>query len=136
MNGVINYVRTIDITTNQINRRAKVITRKKIAMLTVAIFISLFAVVSANATACGVMSIVSIASIDTGDGGQVWLKNETTAACGNVASGANYLFNLPSTNTDKTLAVLLTAMSLGKNLWAAYDDSTNPGVLQIVSMQN
>ncbi len=136
MNGVINYVRLININTHQTNRRTKVITRKRIAVLTVAIFISLFAVVAANAQTCGIMSIVSIASIDSGDGGQVWLKNETTAACGNVAAGANYLFNLPSTNTDKTLAVLLTAMSLGKNLWAAYDDSTSPGVLQIVSMQN
>ena len=112
------------------------ITRKKVTMLAVAISITFFAAVSANAATCGVMSIVSIASIDSGNGGQVWLKNETSAACGNVAAGANYLFNLPSTNTDKTLAIILTAMSLGKNLWVAFDDSTNPGVLQITSMQN
>lgn len=112
------------------------ITRKKMAMLAVAILISLFAVVSANAATCGVMRINGIASTDTGDGGQVWLKNETTAACGVVQPGTQYLFNLPSTNTDKTLAVLLTAMSLGKNVWAAFDDSTNPGVLQIVSITN
>lgn len=112
------------------------ITRKNMAMLAIVICVSLFAVVSANATTCGVMSIVSIASTDTGDGGQVWLKNETSAACGNVAAGGNYLFNLPSTNTDKTLAVLLTAMSLGKNLWAAFDDSTDPGVIQIIAVTN
>lgn len=111
-------------------------TRKVMAMWVVAISISVFAVVSANATSCGVMSIVSIASIDTGNGGQVWLKNETAEACGNVAAGGQYLFNLPSTHTDKTLAVVLTALSLNKMLWVAYDDSTDPGVLQILSMQN
>ncbi len=111
------------------------ITRNLIRIFAIVFFISIFALVSANATTCGVMSIVSIASSDSGNGGQIWLKNETSTACGNVAAGANYLFNLPSTNTDKTLAVLLTAMSLDKNLWVAFDDSTDPGVLQIVAVQ-
>ena len=109
---------------------------KKMIMLVVAMILALSVVISANATTCGVMSIVSIASTDSGNGGQIWLKNNTSAACGNVSAGGNYLFNLPSTNTDRTLAVLLTAMSLQKKLWVAYDDSTNPGVLQIVSVQN
>lgn len=109
---------------------------KIIRRLAVAFFVSIFAVVSVNAADCGDMSIVSIASIDSGNGGQVWLKNETSAACGDVAAGASYLFNLPSTHTDKTLAVLLTAMSLNKNLWAAFDDSTDPGVIQIIAIKN
>ena len=85
---------------------------------------------------CGVMSVVSVASYEAiASGGQVWLKNDTGAACGTVAAGANVLLNLPSATADKTMALILTAISLDKKMWVSFDNATSPGMVLIMSMQ-
>ena len=84
---------------------------------------------------CNGMTVREVSANDTASVAQVWLVNNNAAACGKVAAaGGQYLFNLPTANTDQMLATLLTAFSLDKKVWAAFDDSTNPGALQIVSM--
>lgn len=88
------------------------------------------------AESCSVMSIVSVASVETIDSGaQVWLRNETSEACGSIPAGGQKLFNLPPNTSDKAMALILTAISLDKNLWVAFDDSTDPGMIQVFSMQ-
>ncbi len=110
--------------------------RKNFVAILGIVVMSLVVASSSFAATCGVMSIVSVASTDNGSGGQVWLRNDTTANCGSIQAGGQKLFNLPPTTSDKTMAVILTAMSLQKKLWVAFDDSTDPGVIQIVAMQN
>gem|GEM_PF-3390178 len=101
----------------------------------------MFVASASFAATCGVMSVVSVASTDSGSGSQVWLKNESGASCGTIVNGGQKLFNLPSTTSDKTLAVILTAVSLNKKLWVAFQDTATvdpqlPGMIQIVSMQS
>ena len=110
--------------------------KKSILAVLAIVVMSMFIASASFAATCDMMSVVSVASTDSGSGAQVWLKNETTGSCGVIASGGQMLFNLPSTTADKTMAVILTAMSLQKKLWVAFDDSTDPGMIQVMSMQN
>jgi len=120
--------------------------KKMIGVVLVTVMLSMVTFVANSfATDCGVMSVVSIASVETLQSGQVWLKNETGAACGTVAAGENGLYNLPPNTSDKAMALILTAISLNKKMWVStssdptFDGNgnvTNPGMINILSMQN
>ncbi len=85
---------------------------------------------------CGLMEVVSTAaSTNASSGAEVWLRNVSGVDCGTLKNGDAKLFNLAPDTADKTMAVILTAISLGKKVWCAYDDSTDPGLLQIISIQ-
>ncbi len=111
------------------------VSKKRIMVILAALVLSLCTIVSANAATCSKMTITSIsASSSLSNGASVWLQNDTSVACGTIAAGGKMLFYVGSTHTDKTLAVLLTAMSLNKQLWVSFDDSTNPGLLITAAM--
>ncbi len=89
------------------------------------------------AVSCSKMKAISIiASEGISSGGQVIFKNTgTSSTCGgNLAANGNQKFPLPSNTADKTMALILTGMSLTKTfvLWA--DFTTTPSVPTLVSV--
>ena len=111
-------------------------TMKKKLLFSMLALVGMMSATPSFAVDCGVMSVVSVASYEAiTSGGQVWLRNDSGVACGSVAAGGQKLFNLPSATADKTMALILTAISLDKKMWVSFDDSTNPGMVLIMSMQ-
>jgi hypothetical protein len=67
-----------------------------------------------------------------------WLKNVTGSACGTLANNTSVFVQLSSTDTDRQLAILLTAVSLGKNVWVN-SPATNPAngdTVNVIALQN
>ncbi len=101
---------------------------------------------------CGTMSVVSVSSDESiPSGSRVWLQNETSATCAGIPPGYKGLFSLPPNTSDKAMALILTAISLNKNMWVASssdpigcDNGTKEcgnganaaGMISILSMQN
>ena len=117
--------------------------KKSVGVLSgVLVLIMLIFATSSLAAMCGDMRVLSIASNESlSSGAQVWLMNEGTTDCGPVKPGGRGLYNLPANTSDKTMALILTAISLGKTFWiyapSDPDDSTDPytpGELSIVSL--
>jgi hypothetical protein len=103
---------------------------KKLGSLLVLIVALLVAGASFAAVNCQSMKAVSIISNEgISSGGQVIFKNVgTTGTCNNgttdlMAVNATQTFPLPANNPDKTMALLLTGMSLNKTfvLWVEND---------------
>ena len=97
-----------------------------IVLLTVMTAIAVVASVSYADQNCQNMKAVSIISNEgISSGGQVIFKNMgASATCGNqVAPGATVVFPLPANNPDKTMALVLTGMSLTRTfvLWVEDD---------------
>jgi len=93
---------------------------------------------SASYIDCKSVSIVSVGSgVPTASSLYVNLKNESGAACGDLANGATLQYVLNTTNTDRTYATLLTAVSMQKKLWVrlAGTGSQN-SLLLVVSLLN
>ena len=90
------------------------------------------------ATTCSSMHVDSIATTSVTDSGvSVYLRNDSGAACGNAASGSSTKYYLSNTNVDRTLAILLTAVSLGKNVWVSISGSADTGdLVEVISMKN
>ena len=111
---------------------------KKIRFLLAIILIALFTSISANAATvtCSKMWVNNVAGMDYGNGSEVWLINKSGGSCGTLADGQAAKFILPSVNTNKMMATILTAVSLEKYLWVAYDDSTEVGALIVVAINN
>lgn len=87
---------------------------------------------------CDNMHIGSVATSPYTDSGvAVHLRNDNGSACGNLAAGAETEFYISSDNTDRTLAILLTAMSLNKKVWVQISGDANQGdLINVVSMMN
>lgn len=106
---------------------------------TVAMFV-MVAGVSASfaATACSNVHVAGVATTGaTPSGIAVRLKNTNTTACGSLPAGTALKYYLSTTNTDQTLAILLTAVSLGKLVWVSIAGTATEGsLLEVVSMDN
>lgn len=71
-----------------------------------------------GATDCSSVSITGVGTTPYTESGLfVKVKNETTAACGDLAVGATLQYFLDTANTDPTYATLLTALSLQKKMF-------------------
>jgi hypothetical protein len=90
---------------------------------------------SANAVDCASMKITMISG-DATAGANAWLRNDTGAACGAIAPGAEVYFIMNPAEVDKLLAVGLTAVSLGKNVWVRAEGDVNGSYLSILSIDN
>jgi len=88
---------------------------------------------SAHAMDCASMKITMI-SADATDGGNLWLRNDTGAACGAIAAGASQYFLFHPAEVDKLMAVGLTAVSLGNNVWVRAEGDTPGSLVTILSM--
>lgn len=65
----------------------------------------------------------------------VWMKNVSGKACGTLANGAARYFLLNPSNQDPLLAILLTALSLNKNVWVhAVSDVPKGGVADVIAI--
>lgn len=109
----------------------------KVCMLLVcAGLLSSPAVVIANGV-CASMKISHIGmSAAAPSGVEMWLTNVSGATCGAIPANGVAHFYLSTTNTDKTLAVLLTAASLKKNVWTFSVGGAAPYTLASVSILN
>ena len=91
---------------------------------------------SASATVdCASMKIVMV-SADATAGGNMWLRNDSGAACGAIAAGAEFYGILNPAEVDKLLATALTAVSLGKNVWVRLEGDVAGSYVSILSIDN
>lgn len=109
----------------------------RICMLLVcAVLLGSPAVVLADGV-CANMKIVHIGISSVAPSGvEMWLKNESGAACGTIPANGMAQYYLSTTNTDKTLAILLTATSLKKKVWTYSVGSASPYILAFVTIEN
>lgn len=84
---------------------------------------------------CSSMKIVMI-SADATAGGNLWLRNDSGAACGSIANGAEQYFLFNPAEVDKLMAVGLTAVSLGKNVWVRAEGDAAGSYVSIMSINN
>lgn len=105
-----------------------------------AVFFMAMSVGAASAFTCATMKVTYVGGSDyAASGAVIWAQNLTGAACGALANNGAQKFTLADTaNADKKLAVILTAVSLGKNVYinATGDGSTGTGAIDVVSMSN
>lgn len=109
-----------------------------------AIFFSLVMSGSAFASfSCGAAYIAGVATTNaTPSGMSVHLVNQASASIINDDEtvswdvGEDVKFFVSTENTDKTLAIILTAMSLGKTLWVDVSCLENGCIINVVSMSN
>lgn len=114
----------------------KLFTSRICVLLVCVVLLGSPAVVLADG-ACSNMKIVHIGMSSIAPSGvEMWLKNESGTACGTVAANATAQYYLSTTNTDRSLAVLLTAASLKKNVWTYSVGSASPYLLAFVSIEN
>ena len=70
----------------------------------------------------------------------IQLRNDSGAVCPSKtggtdwAAGAQIKYFLSTTGTDRTLAIILTALSLGNNMWVNVSDATAGSIINVVSM--
>ncbi len=115
--------------------------KKRISMFMSALVITLlFPATNVFAGACSNITIQHIGTSPVPPSGvEVWLKNESGTACPEVPAGPAVQTYLSSTNTDRTLAVMLTAASLGKKVWVYMAGASAPytiGQVQVLSITN
>ncbi|MHB1348542.1 MAG: hypothetical protein ACYCYR_01595 [Desulfobulbaceae bacterium] len=95
---------------------------------------------TSSAFTCSAMKITYVGGTDyVSSGAAIWAQNVSGAACNALANNAVQKFIIADTaNADKKLAIVLTAVSLGKNVYinATGDGSTGTGAIDVVSMSN
>ncbi|MFH2122630.1 MAG: hypothetical protein ABIJ50_04015 [Pseudomonadota bacterium] len=89
--------------------------------------------VLADPVACNNVSIYSV-GVNTPLDGDVMVNLIPTVTCGTWTAGTKYQFVLPATNTDQMYATILTAYSLGQNLWVQVSAFANNEDLLSMSM--
>ncbi len=85
---------------------------------------------SAAPMTCPAMKVMKVGPTST------WLKNVSGAACGAVANGKQISLTFDPNNSDKLLALVLTASSLGKNVWVHAGGDVNGSIVDVISMSN
>ncbi len=115
----------------------------KVKMSVIAIMAVMFSMVisgSVFAAACNNATIAGVATTSTSitpSGMTVRLINGSGKACAtDWANGAHVKFYLTADNTDRSLAIILTAMSLGKTLWVDVSGGVDGSILTVVNMSN
>lgn len=116
--------------------------KKSFIMLCCSVFaVALFSIpASVFAGTCDNLTIQHIGTNPSFTSGiEVWLKNNSGVACPEVPAGPAVQTMLSTTNTDQTLAVMLTAASLGKKVWVYLSGGGAPytiGFVQVKSITN
>lgn len=85
---------------------------------------------SAEPLICPAMRVVKVGPTST------WLKNVSGTNCGAVAAGKQISLTFDPNNSDKLLAIILTASSLGKKVWVHAAGDTNGSIVDIISISN
>ena len=86
---------------------------------------------------CKTMKITHVGMSPAAPSGvELFLTNTTTAACAGIQPNVPTQMYLSTTNTDKTLAVILTAASLKKDLWAYITGTQAPYIVAFVQVLN
>lgn len=95
---------------------------------------------TSSAFTCSAMKITYVGGTDyVASGAGIWAQNVSGAACGALANNASQQFVIADTaNADKKLAIILTAVSLGKNVYinATGTGAAAGGAIDVVSMNN
>lgn len=87
--------------------------------------------------ACNGLTIVHVGiSVPSPSGVSIYFKNETSTPCPDFAVGATKEVYLATTNTDKALAILLTAASLKKKVWAYTTGTSQPYTLAFLQVKD
>lgn len=110
-----------------------------VAGLVMGVFLLLFSVGSSLAFQCDGMTVTYVGGSDfVGSGVGMWVRNDTGAACGDIAAGGTQQFVVANNaNSDKKLAIILTAVSLGKKVYIATSGTGAQGeAVTVVSMSN
>ncbi|MCF8057508.1 MAG: hypothetical protein K9K37_12840 [Desulfocapsa sp.] len=104
----------------------------------VAVGFSLMASGSALAdVACSNVYVHGVATTSTAvtpSGMSIQLRNDSGVACDGWAAGSTVKFFLSTEGTDRTLAIILTALSLGNNMWVSVSDTAPGSIIKVVSM--
>ncbi len=89
-------------------------------------------------TDCPVVSVQMVGTSPSAASGLFCkVKNESGAACGDMANGASRIYFLNTSMTDQTYATLLTAFSLQKKMWIQVGGTgTNNSLLYIATVSN
>ena len=113
----------------------------KVKMCVLAIVAVCFSIVSAGSAfadqACNNVYVDKVATTSTSitpSGMSVQLRNDSGAACGAWAAGATIKYYITTEGTDRTLAIILTALSLGNNMWVSVSDPSEGGIVKVVAM--
>lgn len=107
----------------------------RISIYLTAIFFLCSPVIVRADGSCANMKISHIGTNPVAPSGvEVWLQNLTGAACGSIAANEVAQFYLSATNTDRTLAVVLTAITLKKNVWVYYTGTAAPYIPAFLSV--
>ena len=113
---------------------------KSLKIAALALFFLAVSVGTSCAFTCGTMKITYVGGTDyVASGAGIWAQNTSGAACGALADNASQQFIIADTaNADKKLAIILTAVSLGKTVYinATGDGSATGGAIDVVSMSN
>lgn len=111
---------------------------KLFTSLAIACILSIPSLVLADGV-CDPMKIQHIGTSAAAPSGvEIWLKNESGKTCGGGTIGTvnPNQFWLSTTNTDRTLAIILTAASLRKNLWVYVSGNAPPYIISFVQVKN
>ncbi len=107
--------------------------KKNVKMFLVAAIAMVFcAAASANAAPliCSAMKVVKVGPTST------WLQNVSGDKCGAVKAGKQISLTFDPNNSDKLLAIVLTASSLGKNVWVHAGGDVNGSIVDVISISN
>lgn len=109
--------------------------KKTNIMMTMAAFLVSFTIGLAETTyaaplTCASMKVMKVGPTST------WLKNVSGAACGAVLNGKQISLTFDPNNSDKLLAIVLTASSLGKNVWVHAAGDVNGSIVDVISISN
>jgi hypothetical protein len=91
----------------------------------------------AASTSCANIYVHGVATTSTTitpSGMAIQLRNDSGAACDGWAAGSTVKFYLSTEGTDRTLAIILTALSLGNNLWTNVGGTVDGSIINVVSM--
>jgi len=101
-----------------------------ISVLLLSLAFSFAETVRADPLTCPVMQVIKVGPTST------WLKNVSGADCGAVLNGKQISLTFDPNNSDKLLALVLTASSLGKNVWVHAGGDVNGSIVDVISMSN
>lgn len=128
---------------NRQNNKGDGIMKLKASIVT-AIAVALFSTVlvagTSFAAGCSNVSVAGIATTSTSitpSGMSVRLVNQSGGTCASSwANGSEVKFFLSNENTDRSVAIILTAMSLGKNLWVDVSGGATGSIVNVVNLTN
>jgi len=114
--------------------------RNVLKVVGLAVFFMALTVGTSSAFTCTAMKVTYVGGSDyVASGTGIWATNVSGAACGALANNASQQFVIAdNANADKKLAIILTAVSLGKNVYinATGTGAAAGGAIDVVSMSN